>query len=252
MISCVIIDDEKPARETLKLMIERYLSDKVEIVGTAASLKKGVIAIYENKPDLVFLDIEMPNEDGFKIFNYFQEVNFAIVFTTAYKEYSIKAIKVAALDYILKPINISELKETIRLFEKRKVTATSSENIQKLLSNLNAGNQILEKVALPTFTGFQMERIDSILYCAADHNYTQVYLSNGENLLVSKPLNVIQDMLPKEVFYRIHRSHLVNMNFIKEFSRTDGHHVVLDNGTRLDVASRRKDEFVKALTTRQV
>mgnify|MGYP006294292875 CR=1 FL=1 len=120
MISCVIIDDEKPARETLKLMIERYLSDKIEVVETAGSLKKGVLAIYEYKPDLVFLDIEMPNEDGFKIFSYFQEVNFAIVFTTAYKEYSIKAIKVAALNYILKPINIAELKETIKLFEKRK------------------------------------------------------------------------------------------------------------------------------------
>lgn len=251
MISCVIIDDEKPARETLSLMLERYFSDKVEIVGTAGSLKKGVLSIYENKPDIVFLDIEMPNEDGFKIFNYFQEVDFSIVFTTAYKEYSIKAIKVAALNYILKPINVNELRETIKLFEKRKITTASKENIEKLLSNLDTQHQSLEKVALPTFTGFKLERINSIIYCESNHNYTNFYLNNGETLLVSKPLNVIQNMLPKQVFYRIHKSYLINMNFIKEFSRVDGYHVILDNDTRLDVANRRKEEFIKVLTNRQ-
>jgi two-component system LytT family response regulator len=137
------------------------------------------------------------------------------------------------------------------LFEKRKIASVSSEKIEKLLSTLSTGSSNIEKIALPTFTGFQLEKISSILYCEADHNYTKVHLEGGENLLVSKPLNVIQELLPNEIFHRIHKSHLVNLNFIKLFSRTDGHHVILDNGIRLDVASRRKDDFIKVLTKRQ-
>lgn len=251
MISCVIIDDEKPARDTLDLMLKRYFHDKINVVGSASSLKDGVLAIKENSPDLVFLDIEMSNEDGFKIFNYFRKVTFSIIFITAYKEYSIKAIKVAALDYILKPVNVENLKEAIALYEKRQLSVISNENIEKLIQTINPVHSGIQKIALPTFNGFQLEKVSTIMYCVADQNYTNVFTSNGEKLVISKPLNVLQEMLPEDIFYRIHKSHLVNLNYIKIFSRTEGSHVVLENGTRLDVASRRKDDFIRVLTKKQ-
>lgn len=248
MISCIIIDDEKPARDTLNLMLKRFFPEKVEVVAMAASLKEGVMAIYENKPGLVFLDIEMPGEDGFKIFNYFQKVDFSVIFVTAYSEYAIKAIKVAALDYIMKPVGIDNLKEAISLFEKKNEKSVSNNSIIKLISALQPTSAVVSKVALPTLTGFQLEKVSDIIYCEADQNYTRVYTSNTEKLLVSKPLSAIQDMLPENLFYRIHKSYLVNLNFIKNFCNTDGAHVILENGTKLDVAGRRKNGFIQVLT----
>lgn len=248
MIRCVIIDDEKPARDTLNLMLKRYFSDKVEVVGLAASLKEGVLTIYDNKPDLVFLDIEMPGEDGFSLFRYFQHIDFSVIFTTAYTEYAIKAIKVSALDYILKPIGVENLKESISRFEKMQLNSIQPENFEKLVHALSAVNNFPDKVALPTFSGFQIEKIHDMMYCEADRNYTNVFLKGGRKLLISKSLNSIEDMLPVGTFFRIHKSYLVNLEYVKTFSRTDGFHVVLDNGNRLTVAIRRKDELVKLLT----
>lgn len=248
MISCVIIDDEKPARDALELMLSHYLPDKIKVVSKAESLKEGVFAIYKHKPDLVFLDIEMPEENGFKIFDYFQQVTFSVIFTTAYKEYAIKAIKVAALDYILKPISVDDLKEAIGLFEKRQISGISFENIEKLVNGLNPGTPNIEKIAFPTFNGFQLEKVNTIMYCEADQNYTRIFIVNGSVIMVSKPLNLIEKMFPENVFFRIHRSHTVNINYIKTFSRVNGFHVVLENGTKLNVSSSRKDDFIRMLT----
>ena len=131
MINCVIIDDEKPARDALELMLIRYFPERVKVVAKAESLKEGVFAIYKHSPDLVFLDIEMPEEKGFEIFTYFQQVTFSVIFTTAYKEYAIKAIKLAALDYILKPVGLEDLKEAIALYDKRQLSGIPVESIEK-------------------------------------------------------------------------------------------------------------------------
>lgn len=249
MISCVIIDDEKPAREALDLMLSRYFPEKIKVLAKAESLKEGIFAIYKNHPDLVFLDIEMPEENGTLIFNYFQQVNFSVIFTTAYREYAIKAIKLAALDYILKPVSVDDLKVAISLYEKHKLKTASAENIEKLINVLHPVNRV-EKIPLPTFTGFQLEKVNSIMYCEADQNYTRVFIVDGEKLLISKPLNVVQSLLPDDIFYRIHKSHIVNLNYIKTYSRAEGFHVMLENGVKLDVATRRNEDFLKALTQR--
>lgn len=248
MISCVIIDDEKLARSALELMFNRYFPEKINVLAKSESLKEGVFAIYKYNPDLVFLDIEMPVENGFKIFDYFQQINFSVVFTTAYKEYALKAIKVAALDYILKPIGVEDLKETITLYEKRQVSGIPIESIEKLINVLNPVSTTIAKVALPTFQGFQIEKVNAIIYCEADQNYTKVHTIDGGVLLISKPLNAIESLLPANLFYRIHKSHLVNLNYIRSYSRAEGFHIVLEDGTELDVATRRNDDFIRALT----
>ncbi|MBA4407801.1 MAG: DNA-binding response regulator [Odoribacter sp.] len=190
----------------------------------------------------------MPEENGFNIFNYFQQVTFSVIFTTAYKEYAIKAIKVAALDYILKPIGVEDLKEAIGLFEKRQLSGISVENIEKLVNVLNPASSSLDKIAFPTINGFQLEKVNAILYCEADQNYTNVYTINGKVFLVSKPLAVIEKLLPGNIFFRIHRSHSVNLNYIKTYSKVNGFQVVLENRTKLNVSSSRKDDFIRMLT----
>ncbi|MEI6886449.1 MAG: LytTR family DNA-binding domain-containing protein [Bacteroidota bacterium] len=248
MISCVIIDDEKKARETFELIVQRYLPEKMKVVALAGSVKEGVYAVHKFKPDIVFLDIEMPVENGFKLFDYFDSVTFETVFLTAYRSYAIDAIRFAAFDYLLKPLDYIELAAVIDRYEKKKKNENNNAKIQTLLSNLNIGADISSKIALPTLTGFQMEKISHIIYCEADENYTKIFTVRGDFILVSRTLKVVEEMLPPQYFFRIHKSFLVNMNFVKSYNRVDGHTILLENGVELEIATRRNEEFVKALT----
>lgn len=250
MINCVIIDDEQPARDAMELLLQHYFAGEVSIAGKAGSLSEGVLLICRKKPDLVFLDIELQDENGFNIYKYFQTISFAIVFTTAYKDYAIEAVKDAALDYILKPITIEAIRETLTLFERKKSALATPEKIEKLITNLENHSYSSAKIALPTLYGFQVEKINSIIFCEADQNYTRLFTIDGGELMISKPLNTVQHLLPSELFFRIHKSYLVNLNYVKTYSRNEGFHVILENGKKLDVATRRNDEFVRAMTSR--
>ena len=250
MISAIIIDDEQHARNTLKAMLMRYFPEKIQIIASVESVKEGVFAIHKLHPDLVFLDVEMPGENGFKLFDYFDQTPFSVIFTTAYQNFAIDAVNVAALDYILKPVNFVDLQEAISLFEKRKAKGISPDHIEKLLNTLSSSNDPKSKIALPTFTGYQLEKVNSIVYCEADQNYTKIITIRDETILVSKPISYLEEILPQDNFFRIHKSYLVNLNFIKEYRRSEGFQVILENGTTLDVATRRNQDFLKALTGR--
>jgi len=248
MIKCVIIDDERMARESFNKIIDRYFAEKLEVVALSESVKEGVAAIHKYTPDIVFLDIQMPNEDGFKLFDYFDKLNFEVIFTTAYNKYAVDAIKSSALDYLLKPINFIDLNDSIKRFEKQEFIKSRQERVEVLISNMNMGSSIKSKVALPTLSGYQMEKINNIMYCEADQNYTKIHLVNGKYILVSKTLKIVEGLLPADLFFRIHKTYLLNLNYVEKYLRTDGHKVILDDGSQLDIASRRIDEFVKALT----
>jgi two-component system LytT family response regulator len=248
MNTCIIIDDEKNAREALGKIIQRYFSSQLQIVFMADSVKQGVFAINKYRPNIVFLDIEMPEENGFKLFDYFDIYNFEVIFTTAYKQYAIDAIKFAALDYLLKPINYIDLREVLSRLEKKQKSSSNTEQIEAFLSTLNTDNGNFNKIALPTLDGFQLEKINNIVYCQAEESYTKIFTNRNEAILVARNLKSIEEMLPEELFFRIHKSHLVNMNYIKSYSKTDGYKIKLDNGIELDVATRRNEEFLKALT----
>jgi len=247
-ISCIIIDDEKMARETFEKIIGRYFTDKLKVLCAAGSVKEGVFAIHKHHPDLVFLDIEMPGENGFKLFEYFEKVTFEVIFLTAYKNYAIEAIKYAAFDYILKPLNFIDLGDAVERYLKKQKGNNDNLRVKTLLSNLNAGGDINTKVALPTLKGYVMEKINHIMYCEADENYTKIFTANGEVTLVSRTLKSVEELLPAEYFFRIHKSYLVNMNYIKSYDKSEGHKIVLENGIELEVATRRTDEFVRLLT----
>jgi len=251
MITCIIIDDERRSRETLKKIIDRFLSDKIEVVGMAESVKEGVFLIKENSPELVFLDIEMPNESGFKLFDYFDDIEFEVVFTTAYRQYAIDAFKYSAVDYLLKPINYLDLEEAIERVESKRKTSTKNVRVKTLVNNLKSGSDKFKKIALPTLDGFQLEEIDDIIYCEADENYTKLFINGGNSIMVTKTLKALEELLQNEIFFRIHKSYLVNLNYIKSYSKTDGYRVQLENGVMLDVATRRNEAFIKALTKQE-
>ena len=248
MISCIIIDDEKKALETFEMIVQRYLPEKLKVCAAATSVKEGVFSINKFKPELVFLDIEMPGENGFRLFDYLDTVDFDVIFLTAYRNYAIEAIRFSAFDYLLKPLDYNELTAAVSRYETTKKTETNNARIQALISNLNIGADINAKIALPTLTGYMMEKISHIVYCEADENYTRIHTVRGETIMVSRTLKVVEEMLPRDYFFRIHKSYLVNMNYVKSYNRTEGHKILLETGTELEIATRRNEEFVKALT----
>ena len=250
-IRCVIIDDELKARSVFEEIINRYFSEKVLVVGSADSVQSGVEMIKKYHPDLVFLDIEMPVESGFKLFDYFTSYTFDVIFTTAYKQYAIDAIRYAALDYLLKPINFIDLREALNRYEKKMKTNTQQMRIETLIANLQDGVDIHQKVALPTMDGYQLIRLNDIIYCESDINYTKIFTKTSGTILVSKTLKMVEELLSSPYFFRVHKSYLVNLNYIRSYSKSKGYVVVLENGTEIPVAVRKHEEFIQAITKRQ-
>ncbi len=247
-ITCVIIDDERLAREAFRDICERYLYEKLVVKGMAASVKEGVEIIKQTKPELVFLDIEMPQESGFKLFEYFSRITFEVIFTTAFKQYAIDAIKYAALDYLLKPINYIDVKEAILRYEKKRGTNSAQTRIDVLMSNLLCGIDMNQKVAFPTIDGYQMEKLNNIMYCEGDVNYTRIHSADGRMIMVSRTLKDVEELLSSSYFFRIHKSYLVNLNYIKSYSRSSNFGIYLDNNLWLPVATRKNEEFINVLT----
>jgi two-component system LytT family response regulator len=243
MITCIIIDDEKPAREFLTKLISQYFGTKLIVLDAVESVSKGVEVINKLHPELIFLDIEMKGEDGFQLFKYFDNVFFDIIFTTAHKDYAIDAIKHAAIDYLLKPINFVDMNEAIKRLERKQTASTNQLRINALLENLNTDSSQFNKIAIPTSTGYELEKISNILYCEGFDNYAKIITLQGKEIVITKTLKYLEETLPSNVFIRIHKSTLVNLNYVTSYSRVDGYSVTMTNGKQLDV-SYRKNEFL--------
>lgn len=243
MLRTIIVDDEKSARESLASLLQTYCP-LIEIIGTADSVKQGIAAIEKHKPHLVFLDVQMQDGSGFNLLEALPENNFEVIFTTAYDQYALKAIKFSALDYLLKPINIEELKLAVQ----KAIDNTSKDDLNKrvisLLENIKQGN-IHKKIALPFVSGFRVVDVNFIIRCQADRNYTHIYLSDGSKETASKSLKEFEDMLSEHSFFRTHQSHLINLNHVKNYLKGRGGQVELTDGSVVEVARTKKDEFVK-------
>lgn len=249
MIRALIIDDEFSARDGLKRIVKQFCPE-ITIVGTGENVKEAIYLINQHAPDLVFLDIEMPNGNGFTLFDTIKSPQFETIFITAYEEYAIKAFRVAALDYLTKPVDYRQLRDSIdKLNNKRKIEL-KEQRIELLIKNI--ANKPLEfsKIVLPDYNGFTLVDVSDILYCKADGSYTEVYLIDGKVITTSRLLKAFEELLPNETFFRIHRSYLVNLNLIKRFNKSDGFQVVMENQIVLDVSERNKKELVEKLNNR--
>jgi len=242
MLKAIIIDDELKSRESLRILIEDFC-ENVTVAASCQNVNEGIEAIGKFKPDVIFLDIQMQRETGFDLLNRLNEINFEVIFTTAYSEYAIKAFKFSAIDYLLKPIDIEELKAGLVKVEK-KVNGNISGRLKQMMDNLKGGSVENFKLALPTNEGLLFIKVNDIVYCEASSNYTQIFMYDGKKHLVSRTLKEYEDILGESNFFRIHHSYLINLNLVKKYVRGEGGYVVMNNDTSLDVSKRKKEAFL--------
>lgn len=235
MIKTIIIDDEKKAIDNLKILLTEFCKD-IEIVGTASSIKDGLTIITSKKPDLVFLDVEMPYGTGFDLISQLNVIDFQVIFVTAYNQYALQAIKVNALDYILKPIDIDELKKAV---EKIELNVKEDNRLDSLITSLKDSSSP-SKIALADDGGYTMVNIDNIIRCEASINYTVFHIENSKSITVSKTLKDFEEILPKEKFVRVHQSHLVNLDKILKYYKTDGGYVLMSDNQTVTVSRRKR------------
>jgi two-component system LytT family response regulator len=242
-MKAIIIDDEKKGREVLKSLIENYCK-QVEIIALASSANEGYELIGAHQPDVIFLDVEMPNGDGFSLLERFEEINFQIIFTTAFDDYAIKAIKFHALDYLLKPVDIDELRLAVANVEK---ILQSKQPLENRYSELILSRKMEHsgKLALPIKDGIIYLSISEIVRVESDGAYSIFYTTCGKKYLSSKNLGEYEEILPALGFFRIHRSHMVNVKKVKKFIRGDGNFIEMEDGSQVEIARRKKDEFLQ-------
>lgn len=245
MLRAILVDDQESNSSSLGEKIRRHCP-QVEIIATCNSAEKAIVAINSLKPGIVFLDIEMPVMNGFLMLQQLEFKNFELVFTTAYDHYAIKAIRFSALDYLVKPIEIDELKIAVDRAEKKRAETTSANQLELLLENLLVKKNDFQKIAIPTTDGLQFIKVNEIVYLEANANYTFVFLQNTKKYTVCDTLKEFEDMLPSDTFVRVHNSYIINKNFAERYIRGEGGQVVLSNGSVIDISKRKKAEFLKA------
>jgi two-component system, LytTR family, response regulator len=246
MIRAVIIDDEKASRDTLVGMLSRYCKN-VEVAGQADGYQSGLEEIEKCRPDVVFLDIQMPDGSGFKLLEDIKEINFEIIFTTAYDQYAIKAIKYSALDYLLKPIVPDDLVSAVAKTEQKKNSGLIHKNLKVLVENLTQ-KAAPKKIVLHTARNIHIHDLDDIIRCESDDYYTRYFFTNAKPLLVSSTLKENEELLNDPNFVRPHKSHLVNVKHIKGFLSDGGDYIVMTDGAKIPVARRKKDQILTILT----
>ncbi len=251
MIKTIIIDDEYNSREFLEKLLHRYFPNKFLIIAKCESIDEAILEIENREPKLVFLDVQMPNKNGFELFKIIKNINFDVVFTTAHSEFALDAIKCSALDYLLKPINYIDLFETIKKFDNKLYKDFQHHQLMLLIENLDHGKDEFRKIAIPTDAGFEFVKISTIVYCKADSNYCQIICLGDKKITLSKTLKYIEELLPKSIFVRIHKSYLVNLNYVSRFNKTNELNLELVNGDKLPVSVRKKEEFINAINKKE-
>ena len=243
MLRAVLIDDDESNLSSLSEKIANHCK-QVQIISRCENPEDGIRAIDELKPDLVFLDIEMPEMNGFVMLQHLTYLNFDLIFVTAYDHYAVKAIRSCALDYLVKPVEVEELKAAVaKATDKR--SHSSSGQLDLLLEHLQKKQP--KRITIPTTEGLQFINIEDIIYLEANDNYSNIYLITNHKYLVSRTLKDFEEMLLPDIFIRIHHSTIVNKNFVEKYIRGDGGQVVMRNGNVLDVSKRKKSEFLQAI-----
>ncbi len=245
MIKAIIIDDEQESRNTISNILKNFC-DNVSVVAQAENVSEGLRAIEKEKPNVVFLDIQMPDGSGFDLLEKARNIDFRVIFITAHDQFALRAIKFSALDYILKPVDPQQLIDAVNKLKTPETDISIvTHKIQTLLRNKNG----FERITLPTFEGFRFINIKDIVRCEADNNYTNFYLNSGDKILVTKTLKEYDECLSGLDFIRVHQSHLVNIKFVDRYIKGDGGTLVMVDGSQVDVSRRRKDEFLNKMTS---
>lgn len=241
-MNCIIVDDDPGCIDTLEAILKKYCP-QLQILGSVNTIGDAVQLINSKAPQLVFLDVEIGNEMGFDLFNYFSSPEFEVVFTTAHEKYALKAIKSSCYDFLLKPVVIQEVVNVVSKLEKEKKN-TSAQNAGVLMDNLKSKDNVLQKIAIPSNEGYAFINVSDIISLEADGKYTKIVTQSGLKSLSTKNIGEFEELLNSELFFRTHKSWIVNLNHVKKFIKTESK-VLLSNDTAAEVSSRKKDEFIK-------
>ena len=247
MIKAIIVDDEKKFSDSLIKMISELFPDKLKIVANCKNVKDAVHAIKIHRPDLVFLDVEMPPGNGFQVLEQVADKNFEVIFTTAYDQYAVKAIKFSALDFLLKPFGADDLSSALRRYEEKILKEKTQKQYEVLLHNLKNVSDPARKIALPTLNGFNVVSLSEIVRCQADNNYTDFFFTNKTKNTISKPLKDFEELFEEHRFFRVHQSHLVNLHHVLNYTKGEGGMVKMIDGSEIEVSRRKKEEFLKLM-----
>ncbi|PCJ24498.1 MAG: DNA-binding response regulator [Flavobacteriales bacterium] len=248
MYKTIIVDDEKGCRDTLENLLKEF--SQINVVAIVDSIALAEEAIKNLQPQLVFLDIEMPGGSGFELLEKISPINFDIIFTTAYDQYAIKAIKYSALDYLLKPVDPVELIEAINRFSSKKHDQDLiNDKFKALLGNIS-GETTHQKIGIPDGEGLNFVKISDIIRFQSDGSYTYMHTVNSQKpTLISKPIGDYQEILTNESFIRIHRSHLINLQHVDKYIKGEGGYTIMSDGSRVEVSRRKKAEFIEVLSS---
>ncbi|MFH1296967.1 MAG: LytTR family DNA-binding domain-containing protein [Bacteroidota bacterium] len=246
MFKAIIIDDEKKGRSIIAGLLHRLYRDEIQIVAEADSVESALVKIKKHHPDVLFLDIQLPDGTGFDLLEKVPQVDFFIIFITAYEQYAIKAFKFSALDFLLKPIDEDELIHAIERLKKEYQSKTFRDKLDVLLKNRNG----YEKIALPSHDGIRFVKIKDIVRCESDSNYTRFYLIHREKFLVTRTLKEYEELLCSEKFFRIHQSHLINLAYVEKYKKGEGGTVIMEDGSEVEVSRRKKEQFLEVLMRR--
>ena len=242
MIKVVLVDDEPGNIELMQEMLQQYCKT-VTVCGSATTIKAAVEMINTHLPELIFLDVEMKSETGFDLFKHFPSPGFQVIFATAHEQYALRAIRSSCLEYLLKPIDYKELIAAVEKFEKLK-HLSNKKSMEVLLENISSKKHQVNKIAVPASDGLIFLNTSDIIYCEASSNYTIICTANNNHIMSSKTLKEYEEMLDETKFFRCHKSYLINLDHIKKFTRSEGFRVQMQNDAWIDIAVRKKDEFL--------
>lgn len=248
MLSAIIVDDEANGRETLNSLIENFCPE-VKVSGMARSVDEGLELIAKYKPDIVFLDVEMPFKNGFDLLHEVPDIDFEIIFTTAFSQYAAKAFKFSALDYLLKPIDVDELREAVSKANQKTNRTVKNEQIDILLNTLKKKTSMPQRIVLPSLQGFSVVDLKDVVRCEADKNYTFFYFSDGTKMLVSKTLKDYCELLKEYDFMRVHQSHLINLAHVTKYNKGRGGFVTMSDESIVDISRSNRDEFMRRVAS---
>ncbi|HVI44712.1 MAG TPA: LytTR family DNA-binding domain-containing protein [Chitinophaga sp.] len=246
-IRAIIVDDEQHCIDALQTMLQKKCPG-VEVVGTAQSVREAKDKVDELHPDLVFLDVEMPHQNGFELLKQYDRVFFEVIFTTAYEQYALKAIKFNALDYLLKPFSVKELQDALEKCRERHQLRKHDMSVSPMdvfLQNMRTLQQTHRKIALPTINGLVFMPIQNIVRCESTGNYTRIFFTDKKNLMVSRPLKEFEELLTDADFFRVHNSHLINLQQMQSYIQGEGGFALMSDGAQVEVSRRRKADFLK-------
>jgi two-component system, LytTR family, response regulator len=243
-MNCVIIDDEKNGREVLATLLADYCPG-IRVAGKAGGAQEGYRLINEVKPGLVFLDIEMPHKNGFDVLTETSQFDYKVIFTTAYDQFAIKAFKYSAIDYLLKPIDIVELQQAVQKAQNTKQPNNLDEKIKTLFTQLQAPQKHTSKIALSVGDALQFMLPDEILRCESESNYTHIFLATGKKITVAKTLKEVEENFGGAPFFRVHQSHLININHVNKYMKGENAYVIMADGSSIAISRNKKEAFLE-------